>query len=334
MNSTIGRVGAWGPRLAVCGLALVFVTPNLLRAQGLSGGLGGSGGSGSSGIGGLGGGSSMGRTSSGGTGGGSGLSGTFFGSGNNPLGSGTGTGGLGGGTGGFGGGSGYGGFTGGGFSGGTSTGISTSNPFYSYFATPLAFGVSSSSGFSSSSSTGSVSQVTNGTTTTSTARPISAFGLPVYRNLTGTGTGTTGAFGGTGTAFSGSALGRPGGGVGGLGAGMGATPGGLGTAPSTTPTQAPRFVTGVGFPIRTPAASQVQLGAQTVLANSSLLDADRKITVSVKNGAVVLSGSVADEHNRRLAEALVRTLPGVHDVVNELKPRASVAATQPAQGSQ
>jgi len=38
---------------------------------------------------------------------------------------------------------------------------------------------------------------------------------------------------------------------------------------------------------------------------------------------IVLRGSVATDHERRLAEALVRLTPGVRDLVNELEVRGS-----------
>jgi BON domain len=297
----------WLLRLTVCGLALAW--PAFGHAQTRTGGGISSVGGASGGLsGGLSGSSSMGSS----TGIGAGLSGTYFGSGGNST-----SGGLGSTSSGLGGSSGF-----GSTSGSTSTGISTANPFYSYYATPTAFGINSSSGFASST-TNTLAQVANGTSTLSSTKPTAAFGQPEYKNTTGT--STTGAFGSAGTAFSRT-------GPGGFG---GAPMGGTGTSTPTATTSAPtppRFVTTIGFSYQPMVASQVQVDAQRTLANITSLDPNRNINVALVNGALVLRGTVANDDDRRVAEAIVRMMPGVHDVVNELQSRTAMVQTgQPPQ---
>ncbi|HLJ92414.1 MAG TPA: BON domain-containing protein [Gemmataceae bacterium] len=74
---------------------------------------------------------------------------------------------------------------------------------------------------------------------------------------------------------------------------------------------------GAGYP---PVAPSVAPSAiQQMLARSNGLNPNRDIQVAVKGPAVVLRGTVANEHDRRLAEALVRLSPGVFEVRNELE---------------
>ncbi len=55
-----------------------------------------------------------------------------------------------------------------------------------------------------------------------------------------------------------------------------------------------------------------------ILARESLLDSS-DIDVSVTNGQVILRGIVASRQIKRLAELSVENLPGVRDVINQLK---------------
>jgi osmotically-inducible protein OsmY len=58
---------------------------------------------------------------------------------------------------------------------------------------------------------------------------------------------------------------------------------------------------------------------QSVISSTPRLPSRSGITVSVNNdGAVVLKGTVSGERERRLAEAMARTAPGVLEVRNEL----------------
>jgi hypothetical protein len=84
----------------------------------------------------------------------------------------------------------------------------------------------------------------------------------------------------------------------------------------------PRFTVGLGFD--SPAGSIASMNPklsqelQTQFANSQFFPAGNHITVSVENNVVILKGRVTDDHERELAEAVVRLSPGVYEVRNEL----------------
>jgi osmotically-inducible protein OsmY len=59
---------------------------------------------------------------------------------------------------------------------------------------------------------------------------------------------------------------------------------------------------------------------QQIVSRSSRLPSRGDIQVSVVNGVVVLRGTVRNERERRLAEAVVRLTPGVRQVQNLLQP--------------
>jgi hypothetical protein len=71
-------------------------------------------------------------------------------------------------------------------------------------------------------------------------------------------------------------------------------------------------------PILAPSAFQPLPELQGVVTRSSALSKDSKVQVGSDGTAVVLRGTVANEHDRQLAEMLVRLSPGVHTVKNEL----------------
>jgi hypothetical protein len=81
----------------------------------------------------------------------------------------------------------------------------------------------------------------------------------------------------------------------------------------------PRFTVGLGFesPVGT---TNPQLGKEleSQLANSPSFPAGKNISVTVENNVVILRGKVADDHERDLAEAVIRLSPGVYNVRNEL----------------
>lgn len=208
--------------------------------------------------------------------------------------------------------------------GATSTGgVSSANPFASYYANPLAAGASGVAG-------------------------RSTFGSALYANINGTGTmsgaggvgaaggrpGTTG-FGGSGVGFGGMGSGLSFGGMGSSGAYAAST---YGRTTSTTGTQrAPAYASVLGFspssgsgPGGTSAApSALQTSLQQMLTRSAGLQSSPNIQVVMEGATVVLRGSAADDHDRRLAEGLVRLTPGVHDVRNELQVRTAAGAQAP-----
>jgi hypothetical protein len=261
---------------------------------GLGGGGGGGSGTSSSGFfgsgssGGLGGGSSSGSSFFGGSSGSS----SSFGSSSSSLGGG---GGL--------------GTSGGSGLGSTSSGISRADPFYSYFNNAMGFGVSnksnsSATGFGVSNTSNSNSSSTGSLTP---SKSSVSFGAPLF------GTALT-------TSTSAGSMGR-GGALGATGASgqMGGYP--LGSAAPLS--KAPAYSIVIGFPTKAPAPGQLQSNLGGILARSTSLGADRRIAVSTDGAAVVLRGTVGSDHDRRLAEAMARLTPGIHDVRNELQIQAA-----------
>jgi hypothetical protein len=309
--------------VALAWLAWVGSAPaQVMQGQGFSGGGGFRPASGGFGGGGLGGGGLGGTGFSGGGFGGAGLSGGGFGGTGFSGGGGFGGAGFSGGGGfgntgfggganfgggaGFSGGAGFGGgnsfsggagFTGGaglGFTGGTgagyggggyrpggSTGVSPANPFYSSYANFYAQGMPSGT--------------------------APAFGQPIYSSLT---TGTTTGLGGTTGQIGTAGIGTTGMNSYG-GAGFGATSIGV--------VRAPAYATQPAFPIARPANSRLVAESRDVIASSTRLPSRASIRVTAEGPAIVLNGTVSDEHERRLAEALVRLTPGVHEVQNNLQ---------------
>jgi BON domain len=97
------------------------------------------------------------------------------------------------------------------------------------------------------------------------------------------------------------------------------------TGPNTLSRRSPYYTASPGFDYRPAGSSQVQSAVEQVLARSTSLSPSRNIRVAVEGPAVVLRGTVASEHDRRLAEALVRLTPGVFDVRNELEVPGTVS---------
>jgi hypothetical protein len=103
--------------------------------------------------------------------------------------------------------------------------------------------------------------------------------------------------------------------------------------------RAPAYVTALGFP-PAPGPSGQPMAApfspvvgqiQQAIASSSRLSSRDGIQVLLDGPVVVLRGSVADDHDRRLAEALARLTPGVRDVRNELQVPGQPAPSGPGQ---
>jgi hypothetical protein len=106
----------------------------------------------------------------------------------------------------------------------------------------------------------------------------------------------------------------------GLGALGGARPGGVAGAAPSVAGAAPSYAVVAGFdrpPVTT--APRLQTDLEQILTRSSALSPNRAIRIDVVGGTVVLRGMVASDHDRRMAEGLVRMTPGVRDVRNELQ---------------
>jgi osmotically-inducible protein OsmY len=83
----------------------------------------------------------------------------------------------------------------------------------------------------------------------------------------------------------------------------------------------PSVAATLGFAVSRETPLQVRSDLQQVIANSSALPSKGAIRIAMDGGTVVLQGTVVDDHERRLAENLVRLTPGVHSVRNELQTR-------------
>jgi hypothetical protein len=164
-----------------------------------------------------------------------------------------------------------------------------------YFGNPLSLGIAGTNGTLPSSPT---------------------FGTPLIS--------VTGLTGGSGTSSYGGLAG-----AGGSAAGSAITSTGTVNATSFGVRRAPQYTTTLGFepPLRAP--TRVQTDVQQFISRSERLPSRNNIRVEVEGPLVVLRGSVADEHERRLAEALARLTPGVHDLRNELAVRTASAAPAP-----
>ncbi len=248
---------------------------------------------------------------------GSGLGGSLGGSG---LGSSLGSGGFSGGTFGQGGGfAGQGGTFGqGGATGGAALGsggltnlgggggaVATSNPFRSYYINPYSMGMP-------------------GTTTgTGTARQ-GTFGQPLY-NTTTTGQANT-LLGGAGRLTGAGGAGIAG--IGRVGAGAADT---TAFASSAGTRRSLTYTTEIALDPPPPAAApppgppplmtRMRTEVAQVVARSSALPSRGNINVVMEDDVVVLRGAVVSERERRFAEGLVRTTPGVREVRNELEVR-------------
>jgi osmotically-inducible protein OsmY len=67
-----------------------------------------------------------------------------------------------------------------------------------------------------------------------------------------------------------------------------------------------------------PAALALQSRVQGLITNSSSLQSRSGINVGMVGDTIHLNGNVTDDHERRLAESIVRMTPGVRNVQNNL----------------
>jgi len=89
-----------------------------------------------------------------------------------------------------------------------------------------------------------------------------------------------------------------------------------------------RYTMGLGFdsPVGVITNPRLSEELQRQFTNSARFGAGNNIKVAVENNFVVLRGKVADEHERDLAEMLVRLSPGVYNVQNDLQVPGDVAS--------
>jgi osmotically-inducible protein OsmY len=74
-------------------------------------------------------------------------------------------------------------------------------------------------------------------------------------------------------------------------------------------------------PVAPAVPTQLQTSIQQTLARTVQIPSGPTVEVGMDGATVVLRGSVADERERKLAEAMARMTPGVREVRNELVPR-------------
>jgi osmotically-inducible protein OsmY len=135
----------------------------------------------------------------------------------------------------------------------------------------------------------------------------SNFNAPIYGNA------SSGSQGGGASGYQGSSYGNPGGSSSAYGASS--SQGGTGTGARRVLS----YTAGPGFDYRPGGPSVAQSEVARVLARSTSLNPNRDIRVLVEGPVVVLRGTVASDHDRRLAEGLIRLTPGVREVRNELE---------------
>jgi hypothetical protein len=211
--------------------------------------------------------------------------------------------------------------------------VSASNPLAGYYVNPLAQGY--------------ITISSSGTPSPSNA----AFGNPLYGNLSsGSGSGSLGGRS-TGSAFGGSSSSSRGSFGGSTSGGGSSSLNGTATIGRGTSGTAILFTGGgsygpangrrgpvLGFTMRggvrpiPMAARRVEL--QEMITRSSAITAPAGIIVTTDGNAIVLTGTVASEDERRIAENVLRTSPGVFAVKNNLTvgPPPGPGPTSPAPG--
>jgi len=89
-----------------------------------------------------------------------------------------------------------------------------------------------------------------------------------------------------------------------------------------------RYTMGLGFesPVGVTTNPRLSDELQRQFTNSTRFGTGNNIKVAVENNVVVLRGKVTDDHERDLAEMLVRLSPGVYNVQNDLQVDNGVAS--------
>jgi hypothetical protein len=94
--------------------------------------------------------------------------------------------------------------------------------------------------------------------------------------------------------------------------------------------RAPSYATTIGFDFAAPTMTTLQTSLQQTIAESSHLPSKENISVVVDGETIVLRGTAANDRERRMAEALLRLTPGVHDVRNDLEVKQAASASNPS----
>jgi hypothetical protein len=200
--------------------------------------------------------------------------------------------------------------------------VDASNPLAGTYVNPLSQGMPSNpspsfgSALYANSSGGSVNNTLGGGSSGTRGSSFGTFG-----GATGSRGGTTGGFssavgGRTAGSFGGSATIRGSGTSGTTSGGLSFPGGSLGPAIGRYGPLTAATVRFTSQPV-SPAVRRTDL--QGLLIRSPRLSAPAGITVAMDGNTVVLTGRVANDDERRLAENMLRLSPGVRDVRNELQ---------------
>lgn len=186
------------------------------------------------------------------------------------------------------------------------------NPFYTYGGGPLSAGYGPNNTLQPNNNLSNNSASTTGVSNFTLMQALTktlgsaAWGAPIYTQTTTSATGTNLAnVGGTN-----------------LTAGRNSTVPGFSTYGIR---RAPAYATVVTeelkpekFSSLVPPPPQMLMLLRGAIDRSSALKSAKDIQVFLDGGVVVLQGNVVSDRERRLAEALVRLTPGIHDVRNEI----------------
>jgi hypothetical protein len=102
-----------------------------------------------------------------------------------------------------------------------------------------------------------------------------------------------------------------------------------GMTAGTTPVPVLRYRLDSSFPDPLAPRTEASPRLNQVISSASSLPSRDKIKVETVNGSLVLTGEVATETERLLAETLIRLEPGVYDLKNQLKVAGTADAAQP-----
>lgn len=210
--------------------------------------------------------------------------------------------------------------------------VSPTNPLASYYSNPLAQGMMNSTG------TGTGSSGRTGTSGTTTA----SFGAPLYNantllpgGTTTTGRGLTGSrsLGGLSSGLRSGTMSRGMSGLGGYSSGSPFFATNAGTNRDSTfamglpglfppvpppPDGGPGPGMAIGPPSVPPTKLMPRPDLQQVIQRSTRLPSAGNIQILTDGQAIILRGQVGSDHERRLAENMLRLSPGVREIRNEL----------------
>ncbi|CAN5438410.1 hypothetical protein BH10PLA2_BH10PLA2_32300 [soil metagenome] len=180
-------------------------------------------------------------------------------------------------------------------------GPSATNILAPYYVNPLA---------------GGLPNYTGGSTTGGTANTTKRFGQPLFANANNN--------------LSSASAGRGAGGAGGRGNSA------MSTGAAVGMSVGPRYTQTLGWKPTIAGGTRLQTNLQGLLARSTTLPNAKNFQVSLDGQTVVLRGTAGDDHERRLAAAILSMESGVYGLRNEIKVQPATQAdiqNQPGTGS-